>query len=97
MSEPIVWMLESKQAVWFEREEPFDMPDDVEVTPLVVQPGHRKFAHASHVQLEKGTNNMICTHCGQHYPIHMQVPMSMMTAIIDAFLEIHHDCEEVNV
>lgn len=47
---------------------------------------------ADHVVLEKGTNDCVCTHCGQRYHIHMPVPMSIMTAIVDAFLEAHHQC-----
>lgn len=49
---------------------------------------------ADHVVLEKGTNDCVCTHCGQRYHIHMPVPMSIMTAIVDAFLEAHHHCEK---
>lgn len=49
---------------------------------------------ADHVVLEKGTNDCVCTHCGQRYHIHMPVPMSIMTAIVDAFLEAHHQCEK---
>ena len=49
---------------------------------------------ADHVVLEKVTNDCVCTHCGQRYHIHMPVPMSIMTAIVDAFLEAHHQCEK---
>lgn len=49
---------------------------------------------ADHVVLEKGTNDFVCTHCGQRYHIHMPVPMNIMTAIVDAFLEAHHQCEK---
>lgn len=49
---------------------------------------------ADHVVLEKGTNDCVCTHCGQRYHIHMPVPMSIMTAIVGAFLEAHHQCEK---
>lgn len=49
---------------------------------------------ADHVVLEKGTDDCVCTHCGQRYHIHMPVPMSIMTAIVDAFLEAHHQCEK---
>ena len=49
---------------------------------------------ADHVVLEKGTNDCVCTHCGQRYHIHMPVPMSIMTAIVDAFMEAHHQCEK---
>jgi len=48
---------------------------------------------ADHVVLEKGTNDCVCTHCGQRYHIHMPVPINIMTAIVDAFLEAHHQCE----
>jgi sugar/nucleoside kinase (ribokinase family) len=50
--------------------------------------------NADHVVLEKGTNDCVCMHCGQRYHIHMPVPMSIMTAIVDAFLEAHHQCEK---
>ena len=49
---------------------------------------------ADHVVLEKGTNDCVCMHCGQRYHIHMPVPMSIMTAIVDAFIEAHHKCEK---
>jgi hypothetical protein len=37
MNKPIAWMLENDQAVWFELNEPGEMPADVVVTPLVHQ------------------------------------------------------------
>lgn len=94
MSEPIVWLLESDQAKWFDFAEPFDIPDDIKVTPLVPQPGSRRFDDADHVVLNGQTNECVCEHCGQRYKVNMPVPMSIMTAIIDAFLDIHHKCEK---
>ena len=47
---------------------------------------------ADHVVLEKGTNDCVCTHCGQRYHIHMPVPMSIMTAIVDETLLMEDAC-----
>ena len=59
----------------------------------LAQPEKRQY-DADHVVLEKGTNDCVCMHCGQRYHIHMPVPMSIMTAIVDAFIEAHHKCEK---
>jgi hypothetical protein len=64
-----------------------------EVERLEEQSEKRQY-HADHVVLEKGTNDCVCTHCGQRYHIHMPVPIGIMTAIVDAFLEAHHQCEK---
>ena len=50
--------------------------------------------NTDHVVLEKCTNACLCTHCGQRYQINMPVPISIMTAIIDAFIDSHRECQK---
>lgn len=39
-------------------------------------------------------NHCLCLHCGERYPLHLPARVSMVQAIVDAFIKDHRHCQK---
>lgn len=46
-----------------------------------------------HLIMHSGTMEMECKHCGHRYTPNLPIPMNMLTALTDVFIENHQDCK----
>ena len=70
------------------------MQEEIDDLRAVIEQAEKLQSNADHVVLEKGTNDCVCTHCGQRSHMRLPMPISVMTETIDTFIEAHRQCKK---
>jgi hypothetical protein len=48
-----------------------------------------------HVIIDMRKHRMHCQHCGNAETLHLPMPVYLLTALMDAYIKHHADCDEV--